>query len=512
MTFSWGLLLGVAQVIWVAGIACFIMLERRSPAATLAWITMVAALPLVGVVIYLLVGPRRLRRKKLRLKLARHRVNILLQEWKQARAELLSLQGQLMRAGAQLGKLPPEEAHETELFVGGDACYDAVVAAIGSARHHVHLEYYIFRDDPTGMRIINALAERARAGVEVRLLADAVGERIRRAAMRSLREAGVEVRFFNGVRRFRPWSRLMNFRTHRKIVVIDGWVGFTGGMNVTDDHSVRANGQDAWRDTHLRITGPAVHGLQATFLENWVFTTGDDLGCGDRERFATLFPPTPAGSELSARTVLKHDDGDDKDDAACASSPALKASASAAHQQIAQILASGPDDDVHAIEAFYFAAITSAHERLWLTTPYFVPGEPLLAAIASAAHRGVDVRLLFPRKTDSIWVDAASRTFHDELLAAGAHIYLYEPSMLHAKTAVIDDAVAIVGTANLDNRSFHLNFEVVAALYGGPVVAELARAFELDLTHAKRQERREAKSPFVQRLLASAARLLAPQL
>ena len=123
---------------------------------------------------------------------------------------------------------------------------------------------------------------------------------------------------------------------------------------------------------------------------------------------------------------------------------------------------------MHAIEAFYFAAITSAHERLWLTTPYFVPGEALLAAIASAAHRGVDVRLLFPRKTDSIWVDAASRTFHDELLAAGAHIYLYEPSMLHAKTAVIDDALAIVGTANLDNRSFRLNFEVVAALYGGP--------------------------------------------
>ena len=172
----------------------------------------------------------------------------------------------------------------------------------------------------------------------------------------------------------------------------------------------------------------------------------------------------------------------------------------------------GPDDDVYAIEAFYFAAITSAHERLWLTTPYFVPGEAILAAIASAAHRGVDVRLLVPHKTDSIWVDAASRTYHDELLAAGAQIYLYESPMLHAKTAIVDDALAIVGTANLDNRSFRLNFEVVAAFYGGACVAELARAFEADLAHAKRQERREAKSPFVQRLLDSAARLLAPQL
>ena len=141
-----------------------------------------------------------------------------------------------------------------------------------------------------------------------------------------------------------------------------------------------------------------------------------------------------------------------------------------------------------------------------------MPGEAILAAIASAAHRGVDVRLLVPHKTDSIWVDAASRTYHDELLAAGAQIYLYESPMLHAKTAIVDDALAIVGTANLDNRSFRLNFEVVAAFYGGRCVADLARAFEVDLAHAKPQLRREARSPFAQRLLGSAARLLAPQL
>lgn len=167
---------------------------------------------------------------------------------------------------------------------------------------------------------------------------------------------------------------------------------------------------------------------------------------------------------------------------------------------------------MYAIEAFYFAAITSAHERLWLTTPYFVPGEAILAAIASAAHRGVDVRLLLPRQTDSLWVDAASRTYHDELLAAGARIYLYDPPMLHAKTAVVDDTLAIVGTANLDNRSFRLNFEVVAVFYEGSCIADLARAFETDLDHAKRQQRRESTSPFARRLLDSAARLLAPQL
>jgi cardiolipin synthase len=506
MSLSWGVLLGVAQVVWVAGIAGFILLERRSPAATLAWITIVAALPLVGVAIYLLVGPRHLQRKTLRLGLARNRIRGLLREWREARAKLLSLQGQLMRAGAQLGKLPPEEAREVRLFLDGDDCYDALVAAIAAARHHVHLEYYIFRDDATGMRIVGALIERAKAGVEVRLLVDAVAERLGHAAVRAMREAGVDVRFFNRVRLFHLWWRLLNFRTHRKIVVIDGWTGFTGGMNVTDDHSVRVKGKTAWRDTHVRVSGPVVHGLQATFLENWVFTTEDDLGLDKRERFASFFPPTPAGSELPDATVLGRDDD--------SGAPARGAEGSAAvpHRQIAQILASGPDDDVYAIEAFYFAAITSAHERLWLTTPYFVPGEAVLAAIASAAHRGVDVRLLFPRKTDSFWVDAASRTYHDELLAAGARVYLYDSPMLHAKTAVIDDALAIVGTANLDNRSFRLNFEVVAAFYGGHCVANLARAFEADLTHAKREQRREAKSPFLQRLLDSVARLLAPQL
>jgi cardiolipin synthase A/B len=494
MSLSWGLLLGIAQVTWVVLVAGFILLERRSPMATLAWITMVAALPLVGVGIYLVVGPRRLRRKKLRLGLARQRIGSLLREWKQARAALLSPQGQLMRVGAQLGMLPPEEVRQARLFLDGDACYDALIAAIQGARHHVHLEYYIFRDDPTGMRIVDALMDRARAGIEVRLLVDGVAEGLGRASERAMREAGVQIRFFNRVRPFRLWRRLINFRTHRKIVVVDGWFGFTGGMNVTDDQSARAKGQAAWRDTHVGMAGPVVHGLQATFLENWVFATGDDLKCGRPERFARFFPPTPAGSELAEATALGR--GGDHN----------------AGQAIAQILASGPDETVYAIEAFYFAAITSAHQRVWLTTPYFVPGEALLAAIAGAAHRGVDVRLLLPVKTDSRWVDAASRTYHDELMAAGAQIYHYDPPMLHAKTAVIDDALAIVGSANLDNRSFRLNFEVVAAFYGGPCVSELARAFEADLTHARRQERREARSPFVHRLLASAARLAAPQL
>jgi cardiolipin synthase A/B len=504
MTLSWGTQLVLAEIVWVAAISGFIMLERRPPTATLAWIMMLAALPLVGVPIYLIVGPRRLRRKKLRLGLARKRIGSLLRQWREARATRLSVQGQLMRAGTQLGQLPPEEALEVRLFVEGDACYDALVVAIAGARHHVHLEYYIFRDDATGTRIIDALVERARAGIEVRLLVDAVGARLRRPALQAMRAAGVDVCFFNGVRIFRVWRRLMNFRTHRKIVVIDGALGFTGGMNITDVHSARVSGESAWRDTHVCFAGPAVHGLQATFLENWVFTTGNDLGSSQPERFAQFFPPTQSGSEAIDATVL----GNGR-----VMTPAPpQGSPNASALQIAQVLASGPDQDFYVVEAFYFAAITCAQQRLWLTTPYFVPGEPLLAAIASAAYRGIDVRLLMPERSDSALVDAAGRTYYDELLAAGVRIYLYPPPMLHAKTAIIDDGLAIVGTANLDNRSFRLNFEVVAAFYGGKIVAQLAQAFENDLSRSQSATRREARSPFLDRLFASAARLLAPQL
>jgi len=504
MELSWGTQLVIAEIVWVTVISGFIMLERRSPTATLAWIMMLAALPLVGVPIYLIVGPRRLHRKRLRLRLARSRIGSLLRQWREARAKRLSVQGQLMRAGTQLGQLPPEEALQVQLFLDGDTCYDALVAAIAGARHHIHLEYYIFRDDATGNRIIEALVERARSGIEVRLLVDAVGARLRRPALQAMRAAGVDVRFFNGVRIFRVWRRLLNFRTHRKIVVIDGALGFTGGMNITDVHSARAHPENAWRDTHVCFAGPAVHGLQATFLENWVFTTGNDLGSSQRERFAQFFPPTPGGSAAIDATV--------RGNGRVMTPPPPRGSPDASEHQIAQVLSSGPDQDVHVVEAFYFAAITCAQQRLWLTTPYFVPGEPLLAAIASAAYRGIDVRLLMPERSDSALVDAASRTYYDVLLAAGVRIYLYPPPMLHAKTAVIDDGLAIVGTANLDNRSFRLNFEVVAAFYGGELVTQLAHAFEKDLRRSKSATRREARSPFLHRLLASAARLLAPQL
>jgi len=467
----WGWLLSAVEVLWVLAMALWIILEKRSPTATLAWIFGLALLPVIGVVVYLYMGPRRLDRKRSKLLAARAAVGHTTEEVAHIHhvgAEAAAL----MRLATKLDGMPPMHAKSVRLFSEGDETYDAIVAAIRGAKHHVHVEYYIFRDDGAGRRILDALIERAKTGIEVRLCFDAVGSSISRAALRELRQAGAKVAEFNPAFSGRIGQRIYNFRTHRKIVVVDGIIGFTGGINVTDAHSRQARGDDAWRDTHLELVGEAVHGLQRTFLENWTFASGE------RKSGAELDPYFPAG-EVS--------------------------------EQIVQIVASGPDDSSRAIEALYLAAIGTAKRRVWLTTPYFVPNEPLLAAICLAAWRGVDVQLVLPTKTDSRMIDLASASFHDPLLRAGVRVYLYAPRMLHAKTAVIDD-LAIVGTANLDDRSLRLNFEVVAAVYGGPVVEQLATLFQMDKERARLKMKLEDKAPLARRIAQSFARLFAPQL
>ncbi len=464
------------EIAWILFVAGWMLHERRSPAATLAWMLALSGIPLLGIPVYLLIGPRRLERKKLRMAMARRAVDPARHWWEERTAAELPFPGQLARLATTLDAWPPETALDARFYAGGDETYDAIVEAVRAARRHIHCEYYIFEPDRAGTRLCQALAERARAGVSVRLLVDGIGSsRLGRRFLEPLREAGGQVARFNRLLLGRALRGLANFRTHRKIVVVDGAVGFTGGINVCDDHSRAARGEAAWRDTHLRLEGAAVHGLQATFLEDWAFATRgrDALRWDDLQ---ACFPPAPRGPHW------------------------------------AQVVASGPDQDVHAIEALYFAAIAGARERLWITTPYFVPSEALAAALASAALRGVDVRLLLPERTDAFIVDAAGRTYHDALAGAGVKIHLYGPPMVHAKTMVVDHDLAIVGTANLDNRSLRLNFEVVAAVYGEAAAGELANLFQADLARARPRARQEEQDPFGRRLAASAARLLSPLL
>ena len=455
------------ELLWILGVASWLALEKRSPEATLAWIVVLGFLPVVGVPIYLLIGPRRLDRKRLRYGDLRLQLAAQICQLERGVALPPDVLRQV-RLGLHLDEAPVSTAAEIELFVDGRSAFAALAAGIESARRHVHLETYIYDPDATGRRLLELLAERARAGVRVRLLVDDVGARAGARFFAPLVAAGGQVARFNPPRFPLPWRRWIDFRTHRKIAVIDGHEGFLGGMNVSDSQTVGARGAPPWRDTHLRLRGDAVRALQRAFLENWHFGAGPGpAGLDD-------LPPSPPGPHRL------------------------------------QILRSGPDREVHPIHEFLFAAIAGADERVWATTAYLVPDEPLLVALRSAAHRGVDVRLLVPERGDSRFVAAAARSYFENLLLSGVRIWEYGPAILHAKTMVVDRELAVVGSGNLDIRSFRLNFEIAAAIYGTAAADHLAAIFERDLTSARPvSAARLAARPLGPRLFDAGARLFA---
>lgn len=485
-------ILTIAQLVYVIVLATWILFEKRSPVATLAWILSLIALPYVGFVVFFLFGPRRLLRKRLKHKRARGTVTATtpLGASEPPPAQYDPRVEQLVQLVKKTGEPPASQCDEVVIYHDAAKTYDALQEAISNAKHHVHVAYYIFDPRRSGLRFREALIERAKAGVMVRVLVDDVGSSaMGRRFVKPMREAGIKFARFNEVTFARIRSRL-DFRNHRKIVVCDGTVGFTGGVNISDDYLPAASGpkpateriRDArkeqkghagpWRDTHVKITGDAVRWLQLTFLDDWYYAT--EYAARDKE----YFPP-------QKRT--------------------------GAH--LVQIVASGPDRDVEPIQKLYFAAIATSRERVYVTTPYFVPDDAILTSLTTAAMRGVDVRILLPRRSDSLVVTAAARSYYDTLLAAGVRVYEYQPTMIHAKTLVVDDFFAAVGTANMDNRSFRLNFEVSAILYGAEHTESLSAQFRKDLGKAKEIKiASRLKIPIVWRMAEAGARVLSPLL
>lgn len=461
---------------YIAVLAVWIVLQKRAPLSTMSWLLSLALLPFLGFAIYYFFGPQRFKKQQLRR--LRSRANTL------APADLALVQDAArhappaLRQMAQLGSaacgMPVASATAVHLLAGGAAAFDAIFEAVRAARHHVHLEYYIYEPDHTGTRLRDLLVERARAGVKVRLLLDALGsQRVGRRFLEPLLAAGAQVALFHDTRIGRRLRPVTNFRTHRKIVVCDGCVGFTGGVNITDEEDLRQR-PDAYHDVHLRIEGSAVRWLQTTFLEDWVYAGGT----------------RPSDAEVEAQCLLP---------------------AQPAGEMPVQVVTSGPDNPIEAIHRMQVAAIHSSTRRVWLTTPYFVPSEPALMALTSAALRGVDVRLLVPRRSDSWVVSAAARSYFDELIAAGVRVWEYKARMLHSKTLVVDDHCAMLGTANFDNRSFRLNFEVMAVVYGPALAEALHAQFETDLRSAAEVTGRRRQPPW-QRLGDAFARLCSPLL
>ena len=374
--------------------------------------------------------------------------------------------------------LAPSSATEVTWLVDGAATYAALHDAIAQARDHVHLEYYIFNPDHAGTALRDALVERAQAGVQVRLLLDAVGSSaLPRRFLQPLLDAGGEAIWFHPRQLLKPFKRpWLNLRTHRKLVIVDGRLAFTGGINITDEED-ESRRPDAYRDLHMRIRGHVVRSLQLVFAEDWLYASGQDHSRFDIARLWPADMPLRADGSISA-----------------------------------QVLVSGPDSGWETIHRLHVAAIQEAHERVWLVTPYFVPGEAARMALTSAALGGLDVRLLVPKMSDSWFVTQAARSYFDELLHAGVKIYEYGPRMLHTKAFIADDDVCIVGSANFDHRSFRLNFELSMMISDRDRVAALAELLQGEFDRSTRVHDQAGRSLWLHRLPEAFARLASPLL
>ncbi|OGP21694.1 MAG: cardiolipin synthase [Deltaproteobacteria bacterium GWB2_65_81] len=422
-----------------------IILERRHPSATLAWMLGIALLPLIGVPLYFLIGVRRIRRH-IRAKIATvgpvasslsHRLRP-----EELPSVLSTLCGRVLVAA---GTPPPTEGNRVTFLRGGDEAYDAVLSLIGSARDHLHAQFFILDVDPVGRRFIQALAARAREGIRVRLLLDAVGSwRALRRTVRPLRDAGGEVAaFLPAFPLHRRWSA--HLRNHRKLLIADGRKAFTGGMNIGKKYMGPKTAKEQWRDVAAVIEGPALPDLQALFLDDWAFSTEETLPAG-------VFFPAP-----------------------------VRFTAGEPPPCTLQVAASGPDRAARPIYEGVFAAFAAARRRLWIETPYFVPDDGIGAALRNAALRGVDVRLIVPGTSDLRIVSLAGRSYFDEMMAAGVRIFLYRATNLHTKLLVVDDDVGVIGSPNVDMRSFFLNFELGVFLYDRPQIEAMAAVFRGDL-------------------------------
>ena len=369
---------------------------------------------------------------------------------------------------------PLTKNNSIKLLQNGEEKFPELLQAIRTAKHHIHIEYYIYEYDEIGTAIIELLIQKAKEGVEVRFIYDDFGSpSIKKETEKQMKEAGAAVHPFHKVHFYLLANRI-NYRNHRKIVVIDGQTAFVGGINVSDKYINNGKKKLFWRDTHIRIDGPAVYYLQYLFITDWNFCCPEALKTSD-----IYFAPPAA----------------------------------VAQENFVQIAASGPDSYLPTILYSILQVIYLAKKEILITTPYFIPGDSIIDALCIAAMSGLSVKLLAPGISDSKIVNAASKSYYNKLLEAGVEVYLYQKGFIHAKTMVTDSMLTIVGTANMDYRSFELNFEVNALIYDSTIAEQMRTVFFEDLKDAK-QINKEAwlSRPWYQQLPEKVARLFSPVL
>lgn len=450
-----------------------VLLDNKQPVKTFAWLLVLITIPVVGVILYYFFG-QNLRRKRLISKLSLDKLGkrSMIEFARQENMHLHEQEQPLIQLFWQQSMALPFQSDTPEIFTSGSSFYLSLLNAIGKAEHHIHIETFIIANDAIGNLIADALIDKAQQGVEVRFIYDDVGcWDVRNKFFERMREGGVEVNAFMPVK-FPAFTSKANYRNHRKLCVIDGKTGYIGGMNIAMRY-IKGTSQP-WRDTHLKLTGNAVYGLQNAFLTDWYFT---DRSLITSRRY---YPDTqPITTKCLAQTVT-----------------------------------SSPTTPWPSIMQGYVRILLQAKHYVYMETPYFLPTEPILSAIHTAALSGIDVRLMVPMKSDSKIVELASRTYLQEVISSGVKVYFYTQGFNHSKLLVSDDFISTCGSTNIDFRSFEDNFEANIFFYDHDMAMRMKEVFLQDQATCTLIDQVNGipHRPFLSRLWESIVRLLSPLL
>jgi len=450
-----------------------VLLAKKRPVSTLAWVWSIIALPFVGPIAYFMFGADRMQRKRLRKAARLGLLHSSGQKQEPASAQGFSpRKKEMLRVLSEINQIPSSTASKVELLIDAREFYPELERRIAEAKHHIHIEFFIWRADEIGRRLLEALAAAARRGVKVRLLLDQIGcFGVQKSFFSPLIQAGGRFSWFYSLPLWRH-SRFMNLRNHRKLQIIDGEMAFVGGMNIGREHLYGYAGIDSWRDAQLLVAGPVVRHLQRVFAEDWFFATDEKI----------------SGLEYYPRN-------------------------GSAEEKVVQVISGGPDLPREPLPKSMLALLNGARHRVWLTTGYFVPNQTFLIGLQLCAARGVDVRLLVSEKSDHPYLVQIGRSFYEDLLTWGVRVFEYTEGINHKKTMLMDDEWLMIGSANSDNRSMRLNFELNLLAHDPAQAARLEQVLiqEFALSNEVLLDRFRAR-PFRRRLLEAALRPLAPML
>jgi len=470
----------IVLLIFIFQAATILLLEFRRPAHATAWLFILFLFPLVGFILYYFLATEYRRSRKARKRATqdqRRRGKLLSMSATVANASELptsefAAEPRLFRTLLKRGELPITTRNRSAVFNNGEDTYAAMLKAIRGATSHIHLSSYIVRDDGVGREFQRELIDKARQGVRVKLLYDGIGSiKLRDSYVRRLEEGGVECACFFPLRPSFLKKR-MNYRNHRKITVVDGKVGFIGGINVGDEYIGKHPKLGYWRDTHLMLEGDSVYWLQEVFLKDW------EIATRRKPDEPSFFPPhdVPAGEAV-------------------------------------QIVPAGPNRKGDAIHDSVFAMLNAANNRIWMTTPYFIPSASIAMALRDAAVSGMDVRILIPYVPDTWLVHLATLSYAEELMRSGVRVWQYKKGFVHAKTLVVDRFAAVVGSANMDLRSFYSNFEINAHLYDPSAISRVESDFLKDLEDSQEINLQKfLERSNAQKIKEAMARILSPLL